>query len=113
MIAQGDVWWAELGEPIGAEPGFRRPVVVIQCDRFIRIRMGTALCVAMTSQLKWSSVPGNVLIRARDSGLDRDSVANISQVANVNRSRLLERVGHLPAPLTEKILDGVCRLIGR
>ena len=113
MIAQGDVWWAELGEPIGAEPGFRRPVVVIQCDRFLRIRMGTALCVTITSQLKWSSGPGNVLIRARDSGLDRDSVANISQIANLSRGRLLERVGHLSPPVLDKILDGVTRLIGR
>ena len=113
VIVQGDVWWAELADPIGAEPGFLRPVVVIQCDRFNRIRMGTSLCVTMTSQLKWSTGPGNVLVRARDSGLDRDSVANISQVANVSRSRLLKRIGHLPDPVLAKIVDGVCRLIGR
>ena len=77
VITQGDVWWADLGEPAGSEPGFRRPVLVVQGDAFNRSRIATVVCVVLTSQLKWADAPGNVLLSARATGLPKDSVANV------------------------------------
>ena len=113
MIAQGEVWWAELAEPSGSEPGFRRPVVVVQGDAFNRSRIATAVCVALTSNLRWADAPGNVLLSARVTGLPRDSVANVSQLVTMDREALRERVGSLPAKKLELVLLGIDIVLGR
>ena len=87
MIAQGEVWWADLAELFGSEPGFRRPVAVVQGDAFNRSRISTVVCVALTSNLRWAEAPGNVLLSARLTGLPKDSVANVSQLVTLDRAR--------------------------
>ncbi len=113
MIAQGEVWWADLGEPSGSEPGFRRPVVVVQCDAFNRSRIATVVCVPLTSNLRWSQAPGNVHLAASASGLPKDSVANVSQVVALDRGSLDERVGKLSEREIESVLAGIDVVLGR
>jgi mRNA interferase MazF len=96
VIAQGEVWWADLPDPVGSEPGFRRPVVVVQCNAFNRSRIATVVCVALTSNLRWAEAPGNVSLSARLTGLERDSVANVSQIVTLDKTHLTDRVGRLP-----------------
>ncbi len=69
VVAQGDIWWADLPEPTGSGPGFRRPVVVVQGDAFNASRIATVVCVPLTSNLRWAAAPGNVLLSARLTGL--------------------------------------------
>ena len=96
-IAQGDVWWAELGQPTGSGPGFRRPVVVVQGNSLNRSRLATVVCVPLTSNLAWADAPGNVLLRAKATGLTKDSVANVSSIVTLDRSVLTDYVGRLSA----------------
>ncbi len=113
MITQGDVWWADLGEPTGSEPGFRRPVVVVQCDAFNRSRIATVVCVPLTSNLRWADAPGNVLLEAVTTGLPKDSVANVSQVVALDRDVLTDRVGRLAERALGSILSGIEVVLGR
>ena len=113
MIAQGEVWWTDLGEPAGSEPGFRRPVVVVQGDAFNRSSLRTVVCVSLTSNVRWADAPGNVLLPARATGLQRDSVANVSQLVTVDRDALTERVGALSASSLELVLAGIDVVLGR
>lgn len=113
MILQGEVWWADLGEPRGSGPGYRRPVVVVQGDALNRSRLGTALCVPLTSNLKWAAAPGNVALKARTTGLDKDSVANVSQIVALDKADLTERTGKLSAGLLEQVLSGIDIVLGR
>jgi mRNA interferase MazF len=113
VIAQGEVWWADLAEPEGSEPGFRRPVVVVQGDAFNRSRIATVVCVALTGNLRWAEAPGNVLLSARATGLPKDSVANVSQLVTLDRAALSERVGTLPAKKLELVLLGIDIVLGR
>lgn len=113
MIAQGEVWWADLPAPEGSAPGFRRPVVVVQGDAFNRSALRTALCVPLTSNLRWAEAPGNVLLTARSTGLPRDSVANVSQLVTLDRSVLVERVGKLSRPKLDLVLAGIDVVLGR
>ena len=113
MIAQGEVWWANLDAPTGSGPGFRRPVVVVQSDAFNRSRIATVVCVAVTSNLKWGEAPGNVLLEAKATGLDRSSVANVSQVVTVDKTTLTDRIGRLSQAKLQLILDGVALVLGR
>ena len=113
MIAQGEVWWADLGQPAGSEPGFRRPVVVVQADAFNRSSLSTVVCVSLTSNLRWAEAPGNVRLPARATGLPKDSVANVSQLVTVDRDALSERTGALSASSLELVLAGIDVALGR
>ncbi len=77
VISQGEIWWADLPSPTGSGPGFRRPVVIVQGDAINQSRIGTAICVPLTSNLKWGDAPGNVLLNSKSTGLAKDSVANV------------------------------------
>jgi mRNA interferase MazF len=113
VIAQGEVWWADLASPSGSEPGFRRPVVVVQGDSFNRSAIGTVVCVALTSTLRWADAPGNVRLSARTTGLPKDSVANVSQIVTLDRTTLTERVGKLPRPKLHLVLAGIDVVLDR
>ena len=113
VISQGEIWWADLPAPVGSGPGFRRPVVVVQGDAFNRSRLATAVCVPLTSNLRWAAAPGNVLLAATTTGLPRDSVANASQVVALDRSLLDERAGKLPQAKLELLLSGLDVVLGR
>ena len=113
VIAQCEVWWADLAEPIGSVPGYRRPVVVVQSDPLNQSQIATVVCVALTSNLRWSVAPGNVLLNAKHTGLDRDSVANVSQLLTVDKRQLTERVGKIPRRQIEAIFSGSDLVMGR
>lgn len=113
MIAQGEVWWAELPELSDSGPGFRRPVVVVQGDALNRSRVATVVCVPLTSNLRWAGAPGNVLLSSRLTGLPKDSVANISQILALDRSLLTESTAKLPQRKLELILAGIDVVLGR
>jgi mRNA interferase MazF len=110
VVERGEIWWADLDEPRGSEPGHPRPVVILQRNSFNRSRINTVITVALTTNLNLVSSPGNVLVPAKDSGLSRDSVANVSQVITVDKSFLTERIGLVPRPLLAEIERGL-RLI--
>ncbi len=113
VISQGEVWWADIPPPKGSGPGFRRPVVVVQGDPLNRSRIATAVCVPLTSNLKWADAPGNVSLAASATRLPNDSVANVSQVVALDRALLTERVSKLPRAKVELLLSGIDVVLGR
>jgi mRNA interferase MazF len=112
-MAQGDVWWADLPEASGSGPRFRRPVVVVQGDALNRSRIATVVCVALTSNLKWATAPGNVLLQASATGLPKESVANVSQLVTLDKADLTERTGKLSRSKLEVVLSGIDVVLGR
>jgi mRNA interferase MazF len=107
VIHRGDVWWADLGDPGGSAPGFRRPIVIVQSDAFNASRIQTVVSVAVTSNLRLIEAPGNVLLKARQSGLPKDSVANVSQIVTLDRTVLTERAGKLDQATMRAIGQGM------
>jgi mRNA interferase MazF len=110
VIQRGEIWWASLPESEGSEPGYRRPLVIVQADSFNRSGIRTIIGVALTTNLRLADAPGNVLVESRRTGLPKDCVANVSQVITADKRALTERAGALPAGLLEKIEAGL-RLI--
>ena len=106
-LARGDVWWADLPDPKGSEPGYRRPLLIVQNDLFNRSRLRTVLAVVLTGNIRLVDAPGNVLVPAKASGLPRDSVANVSQVITIDRNALTDRVGRLPGTLIDQVASGL------
>jgi mRNA interferase MazF len=113
VISQGDIWWADLPEPTGSGPGFRRPVIIIQGDAFNRSHIATVVCVPLTTNLRWANVPGNVYLPARTTNLPADSVANASLVISVDKDLLTEHVGKLARAKVDLVLAGLDAVLGR
>ena len=110
VVQRGEVWWADLDSPRGAEPGYRRPVLVIQSDAFNRSQIGTVIVAAITSHLELAAAPGNVRLARRESKLPRESVVNVSQLLTLDRRFLAERVGRISAPVLAEV-DAGMRLV--
>ena len=106
-MQRGEIWWATLGEPFGSEPGFRRPVLIVQDDAFNRSRIQTVIAIAITTNLELAKAPGNVLLPKKVTSLPRESVANVSQLITIDKSFLSERVGSLPLDLLEQVDAGL------
>ncbi|MGH8219602.1 MAG: type II toxin-antitoxin system PemK/MazF family toxin [Steroidobacteraceae bacterium] len=113
VIGQAEVWWADLGEPVGSASGLRRPVVVVQCDALNRSRIATVVCVPLTSNLKWARAPGNVLLSSAATGLPRDSVANVSLMVALDKLQLDKRVGKVSGRHLDLIFAGIDIVLGR
>ncbi len=111
VIRQGDIYWVDLGPPYGSEPGWRRPVVVLQGDSVNDSSIGTVIVCIVTSNLARAGNPGNVVLRTDESGLPRESVANVSQVQTIDRARLGEFVARLPARHLRRILAGLSLIL--
>jgi mRNA interferase MazF len=113
VISQGDVWWADLGEPVGSQPGYRRPVVVVQSDSFNRSHIATVVCIPLTTNLRLADAPGNIALDSDVTGLPKDSVANVSQPTTLDRASLTERVGKLPDSKLDLVLYGLDVVLSR
>ena len=107
VISQGDIYWINLEEPAGSEPGFRHPHVVIQNNLFNRSRIDTVVVCLLTSNLRLAKAPGNVLLEQGEGNLAQQSVVNISQIYTVDKSDLIEWIGALSEKRVRQILDGV------
>ena len=88
-------------------------MIVVQSDAFNRSRIATAVCVALTSNLKLAGAPGNILLRHSETGLGRDSVANVSQIVTLDKSQLTEAIGKLSQRKLDAVLAGVDVMLGR
>jgi mRNA interferase MazF len=106
-MKRGEVWWADLPEPTASEPGFRRPVLILQSNDFSRSRINTVIAAAITSNLKLANAPGNVVLSKRSVNLGKESVVNISQIITLDKSFLSERVGSLQPAKLREVEEGV------
>jgi mRNA interferase MazF len=106
-MQRGEIWWAALPDPIGASPGFRRPVLIVQASAFTQSQIATVIVATITSNLRLASAPGNVLLPAAESGLAKDSVVNVSQIVTIDKGLLDERVGRLSAQLARRVDAGL------
>lgn len=106
-IRRGDIWWADLREPEGSEPGYRRPVVVIQTDYLNQTMLDTVVVVSLTGNLARASLDGNVLLPRRKTGLPKDSVATVTQISTQDKGILTERCGRLDHESMARVAEGL------
>lgn len=110
-MQRGDIWWASLPDPTGSAPGFRRPVLLIQADAFTQSQIATVVILPLTSNLRLAGAPGNILLRAAEFGLPRDSVVNVSQVMTLDKSDLTELIGRISPAMLYQIEQGLRKVL--
>jgi mRNA interferase MazF len=96
-----------MPEPVGSEPGYVRPVVIVQSNVFNRSRIDTTLVVSISSNLRLADAPGNVRLSSRKTGLSKDSVANVSQIITLDKAFLREKAGEISQKSMELIDEGM------
>lgn len=111
MIERGDIYWADLGTPVGSRPAKRRPVLVISADTYNASRLATALAVVITSNTDLATMPGNVFLPAKATGLPRDSVVSVTAVVTLNKTDLIEQAGSVPSALLREVDRGLRRVL--
>jgi mRNA interferase MazF len=111
-LRQGDIVWVDYGVPLGSEAGYRRPSVVVQGNDFNASRIATTICIPLTGNLRFANLPGSVLLRQGETGLDRDSVAQAHLVTAVDRSAVLEWVGRLEPAKREAVRKAIDLVMG-
>jgi mRNA interferase MazF len=111
-MIRGDIWWADFGIPFGSEPGFRRPVLIIQSDSFNKSQLNTIVVIPLTTNLILENAPGNLLIGKEESGLSKDSVIVVSQIYAIDRHRLIEHVSTINRSILNEVEYGVKMVLG-
>ena len=111
-MRRGEIWWAALEPPFGAEPGYRRPVLILQINEFNESPIRTVVAVTLTSNLGRAQAPGNVRCSKQQTGLSKPSVINVSQIATFDKQRLVQRVGVLNRKILSEVEGGVRLLLG-
>ncbi|EMO25074.1 type II toxin-antitoxin system PemK/MazF family toxin [Leptospira noguchii] len=111
-MIRGEIWWVDLGIPFGSEPGFKRPVLIIQDDSFNQSSISTVVSIAITSNLNLSEAPGNVLISKKESSLSKDSVVNVSQIVTLDKERFIKRAGKLKSSKINEVETGLKLVTG-
>lgn len=111
-VARGEVWWADLPDPVASSPGGTHPVLIIQSNTFNRSRISTIVAVVLTSNLRLGEMPGNVIVQPRESGLRAASVVNVTQLITADRSFLRSRAGKLRADTIARVEYGLTLALG-
>jgi len=112
MVAkQGEIYWIDLGEPNGSEPGYRHPHIVIQNNIFNYSNINTVVVCSLTSNVKRAKAPGNVSLNKGEANLPKKSVVNISQIYTVNKSDLVEKIGQVSQKKMSEIIEGIKLLV--
>ena len=106
-MQRGEIWWAGLPAPQGSEPGYRRPVLIVQQNDFNQSRISTVIAVILTSNLRLAEAPGNILLKTKWTKLPKDSVANISQIITLDKSNLTECISSLPKLKMSEVDNGL------
>ena len=106
-MIRGEIWWADLGIPFGSEPGFRRPVLIIQANSFNRSKIDTAICVPFTTNLRLAEAPGNVYVDSTKTHLRKASIVVVSQISCIDRVRLVDQAGKLERDALSEVEAGI------
>lgn len=112
VVHRGEIWWADLAEPRGSGPGFRHPVLILQAEPFNRSRLRTVVGIIVSSNTRLLDAPGNVLLPAKETGLPRDSVANVAQFVTIDHDFLEDRAGRVAPRTLARVEVGVRLVLG-
>jgi len=111
-MMRGEIWWVDLGIPVGSELGFKRPVLIVQDDSFNESNINTIIAIAITSNLDLAEAPGNIVLSKKESNLSKDSVVNVSQIVTLDRERFLTRAGRLKSNKMTQVENGIKLVVG-
>lgn len=86
-------------------------MLVVSATTYNRSRLATVLAAVITSNTALATLPGNVFLPATVTGLDRDSVVNVTALVTLNKTDLTDQVGDVPPALLNEVDRGLRRVL--
>lgn len=111
MVKRGEIYFAQLNPVIGSEQGGIRPVLIVQNDIGNQYSP-TTIILAITSQINKAKLPTHVELKAKDYGLERDSVILAEQVRTIDKSRLKQRIAVLKPETMQRVDQALAISLG-
>ena len=93
LIVRGDILYCDLGDALGSEQQFRRPVLVVQTDELNR-NSPTTIIAPITTQIKYPFMKAHHVLDEH-CPLQERSMVLAEQVRVIDRVRLQGYVGRL------------------
>jgi mRNA interferase MazF len=111
-MIRGELWWVDYGIPYGSEPGYRRPVIILQNDFFNNSKINTTVVIPLSTNLLLADVPGNIFINKKDSKLQKDSVILLSQIGVIDKERVFDKISRINNEIMRKIETNILFILG-
>ncbi|TGL85596.1 type II toxin-antitoxin system PemK/MazF family toxin [Leptospira congkakensis] len=106
-MTRGEIWWVDLGIPFGSEPGFKRPVLIVQDNAFNESNINTIIVVPLTTNVNLAMAPGNTTLSKKDTNLSKDSIVNVSQIVTLDRERFISKASEIKNKNMKKVEEGI------
>ena len=106
-MTRGEIWWADFGIPFGSEPGFNRPVLIVQADAINKSKINTIIVIPFSTNLLLENAPGNVFVEKDESKLSKDSVLVVSQISTIDKTRLIKFENKVTQNIMNSVEDGL------
>lgn len=110
MVAQGHVYWVDFSEPLGSEPAFIRPAVVVQNDASNETGMGTVIVCPLTSNLR-RAFPGAVVLEPGEGSITRRSIVEVWAPTTLSARAIGTYIGTLAERRSFQIVRGIFRYL--
>ena len=111
-MTRGELWWVDLGLPYGSEPGYRRPVLIVQNDFFNKSKINTTVIIPLTTNILYADAPGNIVVNIKESNLNKESIAVISQIKVIDKKRLKEKISKVSKEIMDQVETGMKLVLG-
>ena len=102
MIKRGDIYYADLSPVVGSEQGGIRPILIVQNDVGNKYSP-TVIAAAITSVLDKNPLPTHIGVSGEGAGLAKDSVILLEQIRTLDKTRLMEKTGHLDGDAMSRV----------
>lgn len=102
---RGDIWTVDLEPVVGSEQGKARPALVIQND--VGNQYSPVLIVAALTSGEEARFDVEVVVKAPEGGLQRDSLVLLNQIRTIDKRRLGRYWGHLPPPTMRRVDEAI------
>jgi mRNA interferase MazF len=112
VVKRGEIWWADLPEPVGAGPGYRRPVLIVSDDDYNQTTIQTVIVLSLTSNLKYARLANNIYLSKDETGLSTDSVINITQLGTIDRTLLEQRISNVSEATLFQLNESLKQVLG-
>jgi len=107
QIRQFEVWLADLSPQIGTVQGKTRPVLVVQTNLLNKIPHPSTIICPITTRVRIDSEILRVHLQKGVANMHQDSDIMIDQLRVVDNTRLVKKVGDLPANLAEIVRENI------
>ncbi len=107
VIKKGSIHWVDFLNSEAAGNDGRRPGLIMQNDILNDSNLNTVIILALTPTMKFGELPGNVVLRKGEAGLNKKCVVNVTQIKSIDKNNIKEKIGSLSKGKIAEVEEGL------